>query len=212
MHPDDIKYTAMLTPFGLWKWVVMSMGLQNAPATQQHRVSLALHKYIGRICHVYLDDIIIWLKTIEEHEQNVTKVLLTLREAQLFCSMKKSNLFCTKLDFLGYHILEREIEADVSKVKKILNWLVSRKAKHVHQFLSLVCYIAAFLPALAEHISVLIPLTCKECNGNFPLWLPAHQKAFDGIKALVIGRDCLTMINHEDSGTNKIFVMCDASK
>lgn len=59
VHPDVVKYTATLTPFGLWEWVVMPMGLRNMPATHQRHVTLALRHLIGKICHVYLDDVII---------------------------------------------------------------------------------------------------------------------------------------------------------
>ena len=62
MHPDDIKYT---TPQGAFEWLVMPLGFRNALAIHQHRVAMALQKYIGKICHVYLDDIIIWSQTAE---------------------------------------------------------------------------------------------------------------------------------------------------
>lgn len=169
VHSKGIKYTATLTLFGLWEWVVMPMGLRNAHATQQWRVTLALHKYIGKICHVYLDDIIIWSKTMEEHEENVRKILEALKEAQLFDSLKKSNLFCMEIDFLEHHISERVIKADVSKVEKIINWPCPTKAKHVQQFLGLIRYIVVFLPALAEHTAVLTPLTKK--NSMLPFLL-----------------------------------------
>src|ERR1700677_4719669 len=100
IHPDDIKYTATITPFGLWEWVVMPMGLRNSPATHQRCVTLALKEYIGKICHVYLDDIVIWSQTLDEHKQNVSKIMEALRTVELFCSIKKSNLFMTEMDFL----------------------------------------------------------------------------------------------------------------
>lgn len=126
--------------------------------------------------------------------------------------MKKSDLFCTEIDFLSHHILERGLEADHSKVEKILQWLVPRKAKHVQQFLGLVCYVAAFFSALAGHMLVLTLLTRKEFNGKFAPWTSSHQAAFEGIKFLVIGWDCLTTIDYKNPGNNKIFITCDASK
>lgn len=212
MHPDDIKYTATLTPFGLWEWVVMPMGLRNAPATHQRRVMLALKKYIGKICHVYLDDIIIWSNSIAEHEINCSLILSALADAHLYCSLKKTNLFCTEIDFLGHHISARGIEADSAKVERIVNWPVPSKAKDVRMFLGLVRYIASFLPALAEHTAILTPLTTKACNVNFPSWDEKHQRAFQAIKDLVLSRECLTRIEHDDPGENRIFVTCDASK
>lgn len=84
-------------------------------------------------------------------------------------------------------------------------------AKQVHQFLGLVCYISAFLPALAEHTSVLTPLMKKECNVNFPPWDSQHQHEFEAIKGLVLSCDCLTSIDHHSLANNKIFVTCNAS-
>ena len=78
---------------------------------------MALRDLIRRICHVYLDDIIIWSQSIAEHEQNVNLVLEALRTAHLYCSMKKSTLFTTELNFLGHTISQHGIEADCSKVE-----------------------------------------------------------------------------------------------
>ena len=197
VNPDHIKYTAMLTPFGLWEWVVMPMGLWNSPATHQCCVTLALKDLIGKICHVYLNNIIIWLSSVTEHRNNVMAVLAVLRDAQLYCSSKKSILFTTKMDFLGHHISDRGIKVDASKVARILDWPAPKSAKHVWQFLGLVRYIVAFLLALAEHTSILTLLTCKEFNNNFPSWTNVHQHAFNAIKWLVVSRDCLTTVDHE---------------
>jgi hypothetical protein len=59
MHQDDVNLTAVNTPWGLYEWVVMPMGIKNAPAIHQRRVTAALRPWIGRICHVYMDDITI---------------------------------------------------------------------------------------------------------------------------------------------------------
>jgi hypothetical protein len=67
MHLDDILPTAVLTLFGLFEWMVMPMGLRNAPAIHQWHVLSTLQPHIGKICHIYLDDIIIWSNTIKKH-------------------------------------------------------------------------------------------------------------------------------------------------
>jgi hypothetical protein len=59
MHPNDVRLTAVMTPFGLYKWLIMPMGLRNMPPIHQHCVATALQEHIGKICHVYLDDVII---------------------------------------------------------------------------------------------------------------------------------------------------------
>ncbi|KAG9217546.1 hypothetical protein CCMSSC00406_0008473 [Pleurotus cornucopiae] len=79
VHPDHIKYTAVRTPFGLYEWVVMPQGCRNAPSTHQRRMVAALRPWIGKICHVYLDDIIIWSANLAEHIRNVETILQALR-------------------------------------------------------------------------------------------------------------------------------------
>jgi RNase H-like domain found in reverse transcriptase len=81
----------------------------------------------------------------------------------------------------------------------------------VRAFLGLVRYIADFLPLLADHTSMLTPLTHKTADSEFPVWNTAHQTAFDAIKSLIVSRDCLTSIDHDQMGKNHIFVTCDAS-
>jgi hypothetical protein len=78
VHPDDIHLTAVRTPWGLYEWTAMPQGGCNAPATHQHRMTDALQELIGKICHVYLNDIIIWSQTMEEHKRNCAAVLEAL--------------------------------------------------------------------------------------------------------------------------------------
>jgi hypothetical protein len=211
MHSDDIHYTACRTPFGLYEWTVMPMGLRNSPSTQQQRVTNALHHLIGCICHVYLDDIIIWSNSLTEHVRNVRLVLQTLRTSKLFCSLKKSQLFCDEVIFLGHKISRNGIEADPSKVEKILAWPAPCSATEVRHFLGLVKFLAHFLPSLTKHAQILYALTTKAAEKIFLPWSPSHQVAFDAIKQLVISRHCLTTIDHDSPGKNKLFLTCDAS-
>lgn len=78
MEPANIPLMAVSTPFGLFKWMVMPMGLKNAPAIHQHCVTTALQEWIGKICHIYLDDIVIWSNTLAEHKRNVCTILKEL--------------------------------------------------------------------------------------------------------------------------------------
>jgi hypothetical protein len=121
-------------------------------------------------------------------------------------------LFTLEIDFLGHHISAQGIEADTTKVERIMGWPTPTSVKQVRQFLGIVRYISAFLPSLAKHTSVLTLLTKKDCNKDFPHWTLEHAQAFDVIKGLVLSRDCLTSINHQNPGLRKIFVTCNTSK
>jgi hypothetical protein len=92
-----------------------------------------------------------------------------------------------------------------------MGWPILKLATDICSFLGLVCYIAIFLPKLADHTVILTPLTTKEACKCFPTWTTDHQMAFEAIKGLVVSADCLTTIDHLNLGDNKIFVTCDAS-
>ena len=211
MHPDDIKLTAVNTPWGLYEWVVMPMGIKNAPAIHQRRVSTALRPFIGKVCHVYLDDIVIWSRSLADHKHNVTSILTALKQNKLYCNPKKTKLFATEIRFLGHRISANGIEADEGKADRITLWPTPTSTKQVRSFLGLVRYLSAFLPKLAEHTHVLDELTKKEYNNAFPEWTSRHQTAFDEIKALATSTACLTTIDPNTMPENKIFVTTDAS-
>ena len=156
-----------------------------------------------------MDDIIIWLDTVEEHKLNIGRVLDALHQANLYCNTSKSILFCTEVSFLGQVISSSGITPDPRKADRIINWPTPTTATNVRGFL-LTRYLATFLPALAEHTLVLTPLTHKDCDKKFPPWLPIHQTAFDNIKRLVTSAKCLTVIDY-DNPDHHIYVTTDAS-
>ena len=210
VHPDNIPLTAVTTPFGLYEWTVMPQGLKNSPPIHQRRMNLALRKHIGKFCHIYIDDIVIWSNSIDEHKQHIDMVMKALESAKLFCNKQKCKFFLLELDFLGHHISARGIEPNASKVQRILDWPTPQNSTDVRAFLGLVRYLANFLPLLAEQTRILTPLTTKEAKSNFD-WTALHQATFENIKELVVSSGCLTVINHSNPGNNKIFVTCDAS-
>lgn len=189
----------------------MPMGLKNAPAIHQRRVTSALQHLIGEICHIYLDDIVIWSQNLKEHEENVRKVLKALRDACLYVNPDKTHLFCTEIDFLGHHISSRGIEADNKKADRIVNWPIPKSATEVRSFLGLVRYLADFLPMLAEYTGILTELTTNNTEKRFPAWTDRYQLAFGAIKSIVVSHECLTTIDLSKLPEYKIFVTMDAS-
>lgn len=138
-------------------------------------------------------------------------IMKALSDAHLYLNPRKCKLFKLEVNFLGHHISGRGIEANSGKVDRILQWPVPKSATDVRAFLGLVRYIAAYLPQLAEHSRILTPLTKKEFKTNFPKWTNEMNFTFEAIKKLVVSRECLTVIDHDAPGINKIFVTTDAS-
>ena len=115
-----------------------------------------------------------------------------------------------ELDILGHHISVWGIEPNTSKIQRILDWPTPQNSTDVRAFLGLVHYLASFLPKLAEQTQILTPLTTKEAKSNFA-WNAVHHTAFEAIKTLVVGSNCLTVIAHSCPGNKKILLTCDAS-
>jgi hypothetical protein len=161
VHPDDIHLMAVTTPLGLYKWLAMPMGLRNSPVIHQRRMTAALREQLGKICHIYLNDIVIWSSDVAEHTKHIALVMAALCKARLYCNPAKCRFYLKELDFLGHHISTRGIKPNSSKVERILNWPVPTSATEVRSFLGLVRYIAVFLPHLADHTVILTPLTTK---------------------------------------------------
>jgi hypothetical protein len=134
-----------------------------------------------------------------------------LKAAKLYCNEKKTKLFQLSIKFLGHKISAKGIKADNNKVEHILHWPTPKSSTNVHAFLGIVCYVSQFLPNLAVHIEILHRLTKKTTEKCFPSWASENEAAFQAIKEIVIGCNCLTTINHQDMGDNTIFVTTNVS-
>ena len=120
MALDSREYTAFPTPYGLYHWKVMPMGLSNAPAIFQTAMNVILGKHIrAGYCMVYLDDIIILSKTISEHAQHLDAVLTSLHESNLFCQLPKCFWARKQLKYLGHLVSGKGVLPDPAKVDSL---------------------------------------------------------------------------------------------
>jgi hypothetical protein len=206
MYPDDIYKTAFKTPFGMFEWLVMPQGLCNAPASFQRYMNYVLRKYIGRFCYVYLDDVVFWSDTIEEHTHNARLILDALRKHGIVASAEKSKLYADAILFLGHIISSRGIEVAQDKVDKIIASRTPTSVQDIKEFNGLVNYIGQFIPDLAHWSTVLSGLTKK--NVEFK-WEKQHQEAFDHIKYLSQVTPVCKPIDYDDS--DPIMLVADAS-
>ncbi|KAJ2936282.1 hypothetical protein H1R20_g812, partial [Candolleomyces eurysporus] len=122
MHPDDVELTAVSTPWGSFDWLVMPMGLRNAPSIHQRRIACALAPFLGKFVHVYLDDIVVFSDSVEEHMEHLHQILQALREHKLSLNPKKTQLFCDEIHFLGHIISADRVRPDEQKVEKVREW------------------------------------------------------------------------------------------
>ena len=140
-----------------------------------------LRKYIGRFCHVYIDDILVWSQSIAERRHHMSLICQALREHGVVLSKSKSIPATDKVEFLGFMISHGSIEVTPEKVEKIIGSHIPRNPREVREFHGLVNYIGQFIPGLSHWSTILSHLTKKNVVFH---WGKEQQEAFDNIKRL----------------------------
>lgn len=179
MDPEVREITAFICPQGLFQFKVMPFGLKNAPATFQRLMERALGELKGVICFVYLDDIIIFSQSWEQHFYDVQAVLDKLQSAGLSVNMKKSKLCRTSLRFLGHIVSATGVHVDPDKTEAVRNFPVPINLKALQRFLGMAGWYHRFVPNFSQ---IAEPLNALKKKGARFLWSPACQTAFETLK------------------------------
>ncbi|KAJ9526957.1 hypothetical protein QJQ45_025335 [Haematococcus lacustris] len=133
--PEDVPKTAFRTPDGHYQFKVLSFGLCNAPATLQRVMNDAFAPVLNQCALVYLDDILVMSKSVDEHLQHLRKVFDLLRLNKLFAKQSKCEFMRTTLKFLGHVIFAGAIAVDPEKIKSISSWPVPQSLQQLQSFL-----------------------------------------------------------------------------
>jgi hypothetical protein len=131
IRESNIPKTAFRTRYGLYEYTVMSFGLTNVPAYFMYLMNKVFMEYLDKFVVVFIDDILIFSKTEEEHEKHLRIVLEKLRSNQLYAKFSKCEFWLTELAFLGHVISAGGVSVDLSKVKDVLNWVPPMNASEI---------------------------------------------------------------------------------
>jgi len=116
-HQIHMKESSTLN--GKYEFLRLPFGLKNAPAVFQRMIDDVLREHIGKICYVYIDDIIVFSKDYESHWRNLRAVFEKLRQAKLQVNLEKTQFLRTQVEFLGYVVTADRIRADGKKVRDL---------------------------------------------------------------------------------------------
>ncbi|CAA9327091.1 hypothetical protein AVDCRST_MAG94-1729 [uncultured Leptolyngbya sp.] len=142
---EDRPKTAFRTPFGHFQFKVLIEGLTNAPATFQTVMNSIFHEHIRKFVVVYIDDILIFSRTEEEHQQHVRTVLEILRREKFFVTRSKSHFALEEIKYLGHVVNKDGIRPDPKKVSSVQEWPIPQNVHDVRSFLGLsIIFVSSF--------------------------------------------------------------------
>lgn len=179
LSEDARQKSAFCTTSGLYQFRVMPFGLTNSPATFQRLMERVLAGLQWQICLVYIDDIIIFGRTVEEHLAQLQTVFSRLKAAGLKLKPKKCHLFKRKVHYLGHMVSEDGVETDPEKTEAIRRWERPATVTDVRSFLGICSYYRRFVPDFASLAKPLIKMTEKTSTFE---WRQPQEEAWQKLK------------------------------
>jgi hypothetical protein len=133
IRPSDIPKTSFITKYGLYEFIIMSFGLTNAPAFFMNLMNSVFMDYLDKFVVVFIDDILIYSQSEEEHVDHLKMVLQRLREHQMYAKLSKCEFWINEVLFLGHIINKDGLAVDPKKVTDILNWKAPTDARGIFE-------------------------------------------------------------------------------
>ncbi|GBG73704.1 hypothetical protein CBR_g17045 [Chara braunii] len=150
IHPRDTYKTAFKTLHGHFEWVIMPFGLTNAPATFQAAMTTEFHDVLDRFVLIYLDDILVYSRTLDEHIVHLRAVLDKLRTAKYKANRAKCEFAQQELEYLGHFVTPQGIHPLADKIKVIQDWSEPTNTTKVRSFMGLAGYYQRLIGGYAQ--------------------------------------------------------------
>ena len=175
IHPDDVPKTAFRTRYGHFEWLVLPMGLTNAPATFMHLMHEIFRPFLDDFVIVFLDDILIYSKNLIDHRRHLRTVLDVLRQNKLYAKKSKCDFFRDHIEFLGHRIDREGIHMMDDKVKAIREWPTPKSIDDIRCFLGTIGYYRKFIKNFSKIAAPMNELLKKDKSF---IWSEVEENAF----------------------------------
>lgn len=206
MREEDIEKTAVITPFGLFEYVFMPFGLRNAGSTFQRFMD---NLFLNVSCVFnYLDDVLIFSPSMEQHIKDLDVVMGILEENNLKLSINKCEFFRNSLDYLGYNISNKGVTATSAKIAEIDNFPQPTDSKSLRRFLGMVGFYRRLIPHFADIVLPLTELIKHNPNAKSLEFSEASITAFEEIKSKLAN---ITALPHPSSNATHYHIVSDSS-
>ncbi|GJS81583.1 putative reverse transcriptase domain-containing protein [Tanacetum coccineum] len=205
VQEEDIPKTAFRTCYGHYEFQVMLFGLTNASTVFMDLINQVCKPYLDKFMIVFIDDILIYSKSEEEHAKYLKLILELLKKEELYAKFSKCEFWLSKVQFLGDVIDSEGIHVDPAKIESIKDWASPKTPTEIRQFLSLAGYYRRFIKGFSKITKPMTKLTQK--NMKFD-WSEKAEAAFQLLKQKL----CSAPISALPEGSENFVVYCDASR
>ncbi|GKB92723.1 putative reverse transcriptase domain-containing protein [Tanacetum coccineum] len=205
VREEYIPKTAFRTRYGHFEFTVMPFGLTNAPAIFTDLINRVCKPYLDKFIIMFIDDILIYSKSEEEHEVHLKTILDLLKKEKLYAKFSKCEFQLQEVQFLGHVVNRNGIHIDPSKVESVKNWKTLGSPTEIRSFLGLAGYYRRFIENFSKIVKPLNLLTQKN---NTYVWGDKQDEAFRILKEKLCNAPVLAL----PDGPNDFMVYCDASK
>ena len=204
VRESDVPKTAFRTRYGHYEFLVMPFGLTNAPAVFMALMNKVFAEYLDHFTVVFIDDVLVYSKSKEEHEEHLRTSLQLLKDNQLYAKLSKCEFWLEQVAFLGHVISRKGLAVDQSKVEAVVNWKRPSSVTEIRSFLGLAGYYRRFVQGFS---SIAAPLT-KLTRKNVPfVWTDHCEESFQELKKRLTTAPVLTL----PSGSGGFVIYTDAS-
>jgi hypothetical protein len=202
---EYINKTSFRTRYGHYEFTVVPFGLSNAPVVFMCLMNGVFREYLDKFVIVFLDDILVYSKTEEEHEHHLRMVLQVLREHQLYAKLSKCSFYQNQIHYLGHIISKEGIAVDPEKIEAIRGWPTPKNVTKVRSFMGLAGYYRRFIAGFSR---ISHPITSLQRKGVKFQWTIECEKSFQQLKHLLTNALILRIAD-----PNENFMVCtDACK
>ncbi|XP_057793062.1 uncharacterized protein LOC131009667, partial [Salvia miltiorrhiza] len=179
IRPDDISKTTFRTRYGHYEFIVMPFGLTNAPAVFMDLMNRVFHPYLDKFVLVFIDDILIYSKNDQEHENHLRIILETLKTEKLFAKFSKCEFWLKEVMFLGHIVSADGIKVDPAKVQAVREWKSPTTPNEIRSFLGLAGYYRRFIEGFSK---IARPMTQLLRKGIKYKWNEECEASFQELK------------------------------
>lgn len=194
VHPNSRHLTAFVTSDRHLQFKRLPFGLKNSPAFFIKLTNKILKGLTGKFCAIYIDDVIVWSKTFEEHLDHLSQVFERFRKANLKFKPSKCHFAKPEVKYLGHIITKEGIKVDPEKTEAVRSFPVPRTQHDVRSFLGLCNYYRKFVKNYSKITDPLNALLAKDAKFK---WTPDCQEAFECLKDKLISAPILKFPNFD---------------